>query len=123
MRSAAAFTLLEVVLASTILSVGAIGVVGSIGAALRSVIEADRLTLAAEIAEARLIETCASVSAGLSPLALSGDEGDVEWAAEVQEPDANVALVTVRVTWVHRGESRSFELREAVFVLQTEGES
>ena len=109
-ESAAGFTLLEILVAMTILGVGFVALFGVLSASLGTVSRiGDRETLVRS-AQMKLNELCLSLRQGQEPPERSGEfAGKYRWRAEIRtvagdeetevQPDYRLARVRLRVTW------------------------
>lgn len=93
------FTLIEVIVAMTILSVGAIGVLGTISLALQTSSESLRLSAATALGDRLLRE----VEATNGPA--SGSEGNFSWKLSFAEKPHRLVLASVAVEWLNRGKA------------------
>ena len=109
-QSTGGFTLLEILVAMTILGVGFVALFGVLSASLGTVSRiGDRETLVRS-AQMKLNELCLSLRQGQEPSHRSGEfAGKYRWRAEIQtiagdeetaaQPDYRLARVRLRVTW------------------------
>lgn len=101
------FTLIEVLIALTILSVSVLSIIQCISLCSRNATKALRLSQATEIAQREMALTVMA-KASSSPAA-DGD-GVYQWKVETSEKEQNLKLVTVTVTWNERGETKEYNL-------------
>lgn len=103
-----AFTLIEVLVATTILAGGIIGVVGAFSLSDRAASRACRLRGAAEVAQRVLASAVAANAEKLQPA--SGSSGRFAWKLIYSDKPHDLMLASVSVTWLDRGRTETFEL-------------
>lgn len=112
MSDSRGFTLLETVVAITILSLVGVGVMGAFAAEQRAALEADQVVAAAALAQDRLARLAIVSREALDPLPDSLRRGTFgapfdtyEWEADVEEVRGRRHLfdVRVRVSWAPDG--------------------
>ena len=103
-----AFTLLEVLVASTILGVGILGLVGGFSVSTRTASRAMRLDGAVSIAQRELQLTVAAGLAALGPR--TGEEGIHRWKVELADRPDGLMAASVSVSWQERGRTEQFRL-------------
>jgi len=109
-RKHRAFTLLEVLVASTILCVGIIGVLGASSVSMRTASGALRLDEAVSIAQRQLELTTAAGLVALGPR--TGGQGRYRWTVELAERPEGLMMASVLVSWPERGRTQQFRLSE-----------
>lgn len=106
------FTLLETVVAITILSLVGVGVMGAFGTEQRAALEADRVVAAAALSQDRLARLAIVSREALDPLPDSLRRGEFgtpfdiyEWEADAEEVRGRPHLfdVRVRISWAPDG--------------------
>lgn len=113
-----AFTLIEIIMAMAILTIGIIGVVRLLPVGLRASKSAEILSKAAFLAQEKLEELKLAGFEQLSlpgpSIPLAGEQGQYSWAAEVGEVSLagvsnpqDIRRLSLRVSWQERGNSRS----------------
>ncbi len=109
-RQSRAFTLVEAMVATTVLSVSLLAVFGAFSVGQRATIRAQRLDHAVALSEAKLADLMAR---GYMPLGTSeGDFSDrYRWKCTIM-PDLQAMLVriTIDVIWDERGTARAHRL-------------
>jgi prepilin-type N-terminal cleavage/methylation domain-containing protein len=118
-RSAGGFTLLEVVVAMTIFGVGIVGVVETLAGSADAATAALREAEAVRLAERVLLEAVAS--RGSSSVRAEGRQDGLRWTTQRERVHEGLGMVTARVTWTHRGQRASFDLRQAYVEMPGEG--
>lgn len=103
---AQAFTLVEVMVATTILGAGIIGAVAAISLSSRAAGSSFRLAEAANLASNRIALAIAGERAQ------RGEEGPYRWDLTVEEKDNGLRMARVEVTWQQQGEQLSYTLHE-----------
>lgn len=98
-KSSTGFTLIEVIVATTILSVGVIGVLGTISLGLQTSSESLRLSAATALGERLLREV--EVTGGQT----SGSEGAFAWQLSRTEKPHGLVLSSVSIEWKSRGKT------------------
>lgn len=120
-RSTAGITLLELVVAVAVLSVGLAGVLTALGRILeganQAALSAQANLLAEQVLGSMEIGGAALGGARIS----SGESGRFRWATQVVRPDSQKPLEvwTATVTWVVRGQDRSMSLSRVWHRLQS----
>lgn len=104
------FTLLEVLVAMTILSVGIVGVLGGFSLSIRAGSRAMLLNEAVDIAQ-REFELLSTVPAA-DMLPSSGSSGRFSWQVVVSDRPGGLVLASIQVTWMRRGQSESYKLSQ-----------
>lgn len=116
-RFQAAMTLVEVIVALSILSGGIIGVAGTFSMCSRAGSLNLRLGEAAMIAEREL--RLAVATAGDSSRAFSGESDLHKWNITFEDMSHGLVRVTVAVSWAQQGRDREFTLSEIFLPAQT----
>ena len=101
------FTLIEVLIALTILSVSVLGIIQCISLCSRSATKALRLAEATEIAQREMALAVMNKASGLPA---ADRDGVYQWQVEKTEKGENLWLISVTVTWNAKGESQVFSL-------------
>jgi len=112
------FSLLELIIAIGVLSIGLVGVLQIFPVGLRASYRAGMVTKAAFLGQNKLEEVKMIGFDAITELppkiALSGTEGDFEWEIFIDEAELkgiesadNIRKVTVTVAWVERNRTRS----------------
>ena len=109
-RAATAFTLLEVLVASTLLATGIVGVLAVFLASVRAASAAEHLEDAVSLASIELELAVATPADRLQPL--SGNSGRYAWAVAFTDKPEGLVLTTVRVTWSEGGRPQAFQLSQ-----------
>ena len=103
-----AFTLIEALIATTIVSAGLIGIAGAFSLSHGAGTRADRLREAAMLAERRL-ELATAVSADQLD-ADKGSSGRLAWQVTYSERHHNLMMASVSIRWLDRGRPTTFHL-------------
>ncbi len=106
------FTLIEVLVSVSILTIGIIGVLEAFSLSLRAGSRAAHLGEAVSVAQ-REIELIAVASASgdnLTPQ--TGRSGRYEWNLKLREIQHGLTLVTMDVKWLERGKHETFKLSQ-----------
>jgi prepilin-type N-terminal cleavage/methylation domain-containing protein len=106
------FTLLEILVAMTILSVGIVGTMHAFSLSMRAGTEASRLARASEIARRELVLAAAAPSGGIDN---DGAEDAYTWRIREMDQADGLLVVSVTVNWLDRGRPQSFALSQVVF--------
>ena len=112
------FSLLELIIAIGVLSIGLVGVLQIFPVGLRASYRAGMVTKAAFLGQNKLEEVKMAGFDAITELppkmALSGTEGDFEWEIFIDEAElegiesaGDIRKVTVTVAWVERNRTRS----------------
>jgi len=109
-RAPAAFTLLEVLVATTLLATGILGVLAVFSLSVRSASAAEHLDDAVQLAGNHLELAVAMPPDRLPPV--SGNSGRYAWTINFTEKPEGLVLATVRVTWSEGGSPRAFQLEQ-----------
>lgn len=112
------FTLVEVLIALTILSVSVLGIIQSISVCSHNATKALRLTEATGIARREMALAVLAKGSG-SPA--TGGDGVFQWKVETSEKAENLLLISVAVTWQERGRPQVFRLSRMLDVGKGEG--
>ncbi len=102
------FTLVEVLVAMTVLSTGIIGVLGAFSLSLRAGGGSQRYSQAVEIAERELELACASADGEVRTG--SHSDGGFTWIVSGKNVSRELKLAKIDVKWTAQGASRSFQL-------------
>lgn len=111
------FTLIEVLIALTVLSVSVLGIIQSISVCSGNATKALRLTEATEIARREMALAVLAKASG-SPAA--GRDGVFQWKVESSAKAENLLLISVAVTWQERGRPQEFRLSRMLDVGKVE---
>jgi prepilin-type N-terminal cleavage/methylation domain-containing protein len=104
------FTLLEVLVATTVLAVGIISVMSGVSASVRASSSAAMLRGAVDLAQNQLtLAVAAPVSDGQMQ---SGTSGRYSWSVSYTPQDGGMILAVVTVRWSERSMERSYELSQ-----------
>ena len=111
-RAPKGFTLIEVLVAMTILAVGVLGVLGAFHLSMQAASRAFRVDEAAGLAERELQRAIAVPKESLADKA--GTEGRYTWTVTITDPPASQRLkcVTVTVRWLERDQGQTFQLSQ-----------
>lgn len=104
------FSLIEVLVAMTILATGILGVLSAFSLSGRTGNRAFRLEQAALLAE-RELELAMHLPSGQQPM--TGSDGPYTWQLAYASRPHDLAVVRIEVQWLDRGQTRSFELERA----------
>jgi prepilin-type N-terminal cleavage/methylation domain-containing protein len=107
------FTLVEMLVAVTILGGGILGMLAAFSLSSQASVDAARLSDAVRIAEREMELTAAMSSGQTEPV--SGQEGMFTWKADVAELQEGLMRANVTVQWLRRGKMEAFNL-EQVFL-------
>ena len=102
----AAFTLLEILVAVTILSAGILGVLGAFSLSLRAGVRAARVEDAARIGERQVQLGIVGPAEALR--AQRGAEGAFAWQLDFEQAQEGLMLASVTVTWSEQGRGQKF---------------
>ena len=107
-----AFTLIEVLVAMTILAVGILGILGALHLSAQAAARGFRAEEAAALAERELAGTIAVPRESLSDKA--GTDGRYAWTVTITDTLASEQLkrVTVTVRWMEREQERTYQLSQ-----------
>ena len=109
---ARAFTMVEVLVAMTILSIGMLVVSGSFSAASRAVARTRHMSGAAELAVGKLDEAATALPAEMT--SASGSEGRYQWQRWFENKPHNLIKALVRVTWLQQGRTETLLLSRVI---------
>jgi prepilin-type N-terminal cleavage/methylation domain-containing protein len=104
-------TLIEVLIALTILSVSVLGIVQSISVCSQNATKALRLAEATEVARREMVLAVMAATGG-SPAA--GGDGVYQWKVKKTEKGKDLLLISVTVSWAEKGSLRDFSLSRIV---------
>lgn len=93
-------TLIEVLIALTILSVSVLGIVQSISLCSQNATKALRLAEATEIARREMVLAVMGTAGGLPA---AERDGVYQWKAEKIEKGEDLLLISVTITWTDKG--------------------
>ena len=105
------FTLLEILVAMTVLSVGIVGVLGTFTLSLRTGLQASRIGQATEIAQRQMELASAGLDAALDQ---TGSKGAYTWQMKQTDLPEGLKVVSVAVNWLERGRTQTFTLSQIV---------
>ena len=108
------FTLIEVIVAMTILAVGILGLMSAFSLCAQTASRGFRLDQAASVAEKQLELAVASPASNLEPITGSVDQ--YAWTITFAEKSYGLVLASVMVHWTERGVPQAFRLSQ-VFLL------
>ena len=100
-----AFSLVEILVALTILSVGIIGILGVFSLGVRAAGKSDRYKKAIELAENKL-ELAASPASWAVRDETQSQDG-LEWTMVTQDAPKGLKLTSIQVEWTERGKSQA----------------
>ena len=103
------FTLLEILVAMMILSVGIVGALRVFTLSLRTGTQASRLGRATEIAQRELALISAAPGAAMGQ---TGSEGAYTWQTKQVDLPEGLVGVSVAVKWSQRGKPQTFALSQ-----------
>ena len=106
--SSGAFTIIEALVATTIVSAGLISVAAAFSLCHSAAIRSDRLRRAATLAERRM-ELATAVSSGDAGSG-SGSSDGLVWKVAYQTKSKNLMLASVSVEWSDHGQPKTFVL-------------
>lgn len=112
------FSLLELIIAIAVLSVGLVGVLQIFPIGLRASQRAGMITKASFLAQSKIEDVKLAGFDAITELPpkilLSGKEGDLDWAIKIEdvslegvEYNSDMRKVTVTITWPERNTARS----------------
>ena len=105
-----AFTLIETLVASVVLAVGVVGLMGTFSVCVQAAARNRRGDQAATLAR-NLLELAAAAEAGrLGPDRRAA--GPFRWSLELSDKPADLLLASVVVEWTDGGVARSFRLEQ-----------
>jgi len=105
------FTLLEILVAVMILSVGIVGTLGVFTLSLRAGTQASRIDRATEIAERELVIAAAQPYTAMGQ---TNTEGAYTWQTKQADLPNGLVMASVAVKWSQRGKPQTFTLSEIV---------
>jgi prepilin-type N-terminal cleavage/methylation domain-containing protein len=105
-----AFTLLEVLVATSILAVGIVGVLAVFSLSIRAASTAEQLDTAVRLATNRLELAVAVPAGGIRPD--SGSAGRFKWTVTYTDKPHRLVLATVQVTWTDGGQPQTYQLSQ-----------
>ncbi len=111
-----AFTLLEVLVASTILGIGILGVLGAFSISMRASSRAMRLDEAVTIAQREMELTTSAGMAAMGPR--KGNQDIFQWTVDLADRPDGLTMAAVSVTWPQRGQMQQYRLAEIFSVPQ-----
>lgn len=106
------FTLIEVVVALTILAVGILGLLSAFSLCLRTQSQTLRLAEAVCLARQQLAEVIADPAGNWQNR--SGDSDRYHWSVDFAEKPCDLILASVTVSWLERGQRQQFRLCQLV---------
>ena len=109
-RNSGGFSLLEILVAVTILSVGILGVLAGFSVSTRAAARAYRNDQAAVIAQGKLDEVLVLPASELEPA--SGESGQFHWALEFEAKPLGLVRATVVVGWLEQGRPETYRLSQ-----------
>ena len=109
-RTSSGFTLTEALVSVTILAVGIIGVLGAFSLSLRAATTATRLEEAVDIAQRQLELASSSSRQNMQPG--GGSSGRYSWRLKLTELPHGLALASIEVKWLERGQLQEFRLSQ-----------
>jgi prepilin-type N-terminal cleavage/methylation domain-containing protein len=115
------FTLLEVLVAMTILSVGIIGVIGAMSLSMTASSNAARIDEASRLAQNQLELGVSAPGDGLE--AKTGTSGRFMWSLTYQEKPHGLCSATVVVEWMEYSQTQSYRLSQIFVPRRKEGKS
>jgi type II secretory pathway pseudopilin PulG len=119
-RARAAFTLLEVLVATLILAGGIVGVLATFSLGVRAASRAEQLERAVQVATNEM-ESAVSAPAGATQ-PRTGSVGRYTWEVDYAEKPHRLVLATVRVTWSEDGKPQTFHLSQLFTPPEASGE-
>jgi prepilin-type N-terminal cleavage/methylation domain-containing protein len=109
-RATSAFTLLEVLVALTILSAGILAVASAFNSSQRASTRAARLQEASELAQNQL--ELAVVKSGTALQPAQGVAGLFTWSIEYTNKPEGLVLASATVKWTDRGSPEQFQVSQ-----------
>lgn len=103
-----AFSLVEILVALTILSVGIVGILGVFSLGIRAAGKSDRSMQALELAESKL-ELAASAATWAVRNETQSQDG-LEWTMVTQDAPKGLQVTSIEVSWTERGKSQLIRL-------------
>jgi|GEM_PF-6175133 len=107
------FTLLEVLVAMLVMSVGVMGIMAAVMAGSSASSSANKLETAVDIARRELALAVTLPSNEL--IGSSDSEGVMSWTIGYTNKQHSLVMATVTVQWLERGQTRTYQLSQ-VFV-------
>jgi prepilin-type N-terminal cleavage/methylation domain-containing protein len=104
------FSLVEALVAMTVLSVGVVGSLAAFSMALRSHARSANYEQAVEIARNELTAAVAATAEGLSPRA--GTTGRYHWTVIYSEKPGELVLASVSVRWPEQGQEAGYQVSQ-----------
>jgi len=104
------FTLIEVIVATLILSIGITGIIGIFNTSIRATARGDRIGVATSIAR-QTLEPSVAVSADKC-LPQEGNVGQFKWNLSYSQKPHGLMKATVVVKWLDKGQPEAFELSQ-----------
>lgn len=109
-RNTRVFTLIEVLVAMTILAVGILGVLGAFSVSMRAASRASRLDEAVSIARKEIELAVTARADELAPK--SGSSGLYAWQLTFVRKPHNLLRASMEIKWTERGQTRTFKLSQ-----------
>jgi prepilin-type N-terminal cleavage/methylation domain-containing protein len=103
-RASKGFTLIEALIALTVLGLVMLGVVGGFATVQQTFTQSARRDAAIAIVKRQL------AIASMDLTSRRGTEGGLEWTVKVSEADARLAVATVTVNWKDQGQPRQLKI-------------
>jgi len=107
-RNAFGFTLIEIIIATLILSIGITGIIGVFNTSIRATSRGDRVNIATSIAR-QILEPSVAVSAD-NCMPQEGSVGRYEWNLTYSQKPHGLMKATIVVKWLDKGQPETFEL-------------
>lgn len=104
------FTLIEVIVATLILSIGITGIIGIFNISIRATSRGDRISEATSIAR-RILEPSVAISAD-KYMPQEGNVGQFKWNLSYSQKPHGLMKATVVVNWLDKGQPEAFELSQ-----------
>ncbi|MFQ5588910.1 MAG: prepilin-type N-terminal cleavage/methylation domain-containing protein [Nitrospiria bacterium] len=107
------FSLIETIVATSVLSAGLLGLIGMFGAGYSALNGGESRTLASKLARDQM-EKLRSIPAALTPLSEEALPNGMKraWSVAKDPADANMWVVTVEVTWKNlQNKTRTIEIK------------